>query len=426
MLSQPRSGVFVSGARHRSQSCSHTVLGSPPERILSRTNATTSWFDITSHTPSHASTMNSSPSLSSSSTTSGTQLTSCSSGRRPSWPLNSRSPRARERLSEPLILPSHTKPPALLILSSSAGSEGLWSRLMGSTTPARLRTHLESPALATQSRRPSTSATTAVHPADGICGSSGPSASSASLRGNAPLSSLPLLAGSSPGGALQAPPSASSRPGAAVFRSWAQVSCIGLGAGPAETSGGASGFSPSPTGHGFSSVASPPSSGDLSATIGAPPAGSASAEQLDGLASGNPSWALCPWAHGADMGLLGALFGRLSVEPGRLPRERFPAGKRRGGRPTEDGQGRETREEPIDRPQQSGHPLLQRQPLWEGGLGLLWRPASLRCFLSPRPTPLVPDDTAGAGESPAQRAEARVTFLAALATQRGGEPLPGR
>lgn len=98
-------------------------------------------------------------------------VTTCSSGESASFCLNSKSPIARDKAklpidmskslvshehclyptvisSVPLTRPNSTKPPALMILSISASSVGLWSYDNGFTLPLILITPRESPALA--------------------------------------------------------------------------------------------------------------------------------------------------------------------------------------------------------------------------------------------------------------------------------------
>mmetsp|Transcript_15256 Transcript_15256/g.23214 ORF Transcript_15256/g.23214 Transcript_15256/m.23214 type:complete len:233 (+) Transcript_15256:2223-2921(+) len=135
--------------------------------ILSRTNLTASSFVKQSHMPSHPKIINSSPSSKVTCTISGSAVMIWSAGAIPWTCLYLRSPIDRERLRFPLILPNWlTNPPAFVIRFISRSCMGLWSKLRASAIPpSRHKTALESPALATVTVLPKTTATTDVHPA---------------------------------------------------------------------------------------------------------------------------------------------------------------------------------------------------------------------------------------------------------------------
>mmetsp|Transcript_7835 Transcript_7835/g.31744 ORF Transcript_7835/g.31744 Transcript_7835/m.31744 type:complete len:206 (-) Transcript_7835:455-1072(-) len=130
--------------------------------------------------PSHAMTMNSSPGSMTHSRISGYAVTIWSLAGRFLDCLYSRSPMALDSASDPLTRPSWTNPPAFTILARSSSSMGLWSRDSATASPLRDRTARESPAFATTSLSPRTTATTQVDPAWGP--SHGPSSSRSSSK----------------------------------------------------------------------------------------------------------------------------------------------------------------------------------------------------------------------------------------------------
>mmetsp|Transcript_10982 Transcript_10982/g.20717 ORF Transcript_10982/g.20717 Transcript_10982/m.20717 type:complete len:258 (-) Transcript_10982:695-1468(-) len=166
MLSHPLPMPAVSGAKQWSQICSQ-IFFSDTLPSLCLTKSTASWLVMTSHIPSHAKIRNSSSLCNLQDNISGNAVTACSFGSKSFLCLYSMSPIALLKLRLPFTLPSVTKPPALWILSDSSGSWGLWSLDMATALPFLEKTHLLSPAFATVTSSLITTATTAVHPADG-------------------------------------------------------------------------------------------------------------------------------------------------------------------------------------------------------------------------------------------------------------------
>mmetsp|Transcript_15836 Transcript_15836/g.29011 ORF Transcript_15836/g.29011 Transcript_15836/m.29011 type:complete len:248 (+) Transcript_15836:193-936(+) len=115
--------------------------------------------------PSQASTRKSSSSDRVQLWISGAAVIICSCGGILGFNLKSKSPNALVKFKAPFTRPSMIVPPARVMRSASTGREVLWSKDMSTALPRLARTHLESPAFATNSSLSRITATTAVHPA---------------------------------------------------------------------------------------------------------------------------------------------------------------------------------------------------------------------------------------------------------------------
>jgi len=118
-----------------------------------------------SHIPSQPKIRNSSFSDITCSVTSGKDMINYSVGFIEKSFLYSKSPIALDKFKFPLTLPSNIIPPALIILSLSGWSSGLWSLDNGIAYLLLHKTHLESPAFATNIDPLWIKATFPVHPA---------------------------------------------------------------------------------------------------------------------------------------------------------------------------------------------------------------------------------------------------------------------
>ena len=106
-------------------------------------------YDVTtSQIPSHASSKNCVSFVIGSIFTSGNAVTACLFFGNLAFYLYSKSPKALDKASLPLMRPSCTKLPAFYILASSSGSSGLWSTERSLAVPRYANTVRESPALA--------------------------------------------------------------------------------------------------------------------------------------------------------------------------------------------------------------------------------------------------------------------------------------
>mmetsp|Transcript_16462 Transcript_16462/g.38580 ORF Transcript_16462/g.38580 Transcript_16462/m.38580 type:complete len:253 (-) Transcript_16462:367-1125(-) len=189
MLSPPRPSVSSRSGDMQWSRSSSMIADRPVSPLLSfppaaprfccsadsnrlRTKSTASWLLMTSQTPSHAMTMNSSQGSRLKVRTSGVATMSWSPAGNVLFCLYSKSPMARERLRSPLTRwtakwpkrSTSTQPPALLMRQRSRGRSGLWSSERSSARPPRLKTARQSPALATTTASECTQHTSAVHP----------------------------------------------------------------------------------------------------------------------------------------------------------------------------------------------------------------------------------------------------------------------
>mmetsp|Transcript_23411 Transcript_23411/g.70133 ORF Transcript_23411/g.70133 Transcript_23411/m.70133 type:complete len:264 (+) Transcript_23411:211-1002(+) len=113
-----------------------------------RTNAATCSLEVTSHSPSHAnSTNSSSPGRRCTKMQSGSADTFCLTAGRSDRILYSKSPKARDRARPPSTRPLKTRPPASQIRDISFESVGLWSKVDTITLPPRDSSERESPML---------------------------------------------------------------------------------------------------------------------------------------------------------------------------------------------------------------------------------------------------------------------------------------
>mmetsp|Transcript_5580 Transcript_5580/g.14188 ORF Transcript_5580/g.14188 Transcript_5580/m.14188 type:complete len:263 (+) Transcript_5580:151-939(+) len=214
MLSQPMPRVSLgSAARQASTSSAATSLMDMLAVSRLRIKSTACWLDMTSHTPSHASSRNSSSAQIVSHMTSGCAVMIWSLGARSALPLYLRSPIARDRLRLPLT--RHTppmslrKPPAASMRFFSISCAGLWSFDSGTADPPRHSTARLSPALPTKIFPSRIIATTAVQPAWILCSGSSQSSS-------ASMSPAPLPAAADPGAGRACVAAASEGPPASV------------------------------------------------------------------------------------------------------------------------------------------------------------------------------------------------------------------
>lgn len=153
------------------------------EPICLQTHSTISSLVFYSQIPSQPIIMKSVAGSNSYSQQSGSEVIGYSSGVNPCFYLYFISPKARVKFRFPSTRPSTTSLPAFVILASSIGPSGLWSKLMGIHFPLTPMTHLESPAFATKTflRFQSITTTFAVQPIE------------SKLRGSSPFSVISSL-----------------------------------------------------------------------------------------------------------------------------------------------------------------------------------------------------------------------------------------
>mmetsp|Transcript_24946 Transcript_24946/g.74396 ORF Transcript_24946/g.74396 Transcript_24946/m.74396 type:complete len:226 (+) Transcript_24946:90-767(+) len=173
MLSPPRPCVSRGSAAMQSSKRASMIFGiSSPFFSRGLTKSQTSSLVLTSQTPSQASTMNSSSSVSGTWIMSGVEQIICFSCPSSGFFLYSMSPIARDKFRFPLtrwwtLVPtgiSSTLPPASSMRRRSVPSLGLWSWESSTGFPLRQSTARESPALAHTTSAFDNKTQTAVHP----------------------------------------------------------------------------------------------------------------------------------------------------------------------------------------------------------------------------------------------------------------------
>mmetsp|Transcript_2540 Transcript_2540/g.3745 ORF Transcript_2540/g.3745 Transcript_2540/m.3745 type:complete len:262 (+) Transcript_2540:515-1300(+) len=142
------SRLFLSRHMSRTSSQTRSILVSPSTSIFCIMSLHCS-FDITSQMPSQAKTRNSSLTSSRGYTIiSGSHITFCLFIAISGSHLKTKSPKPRLTARSPFMRLDLTKPPAVVMRSSSGRLDGLWSKLKGKDFPSRRSIARESPALA--------------------------------------------------------------------------------------------------------------------------------------------------------------------------------------------------------------------------------------------------------------------------------------